>query len=133
MCARHRGDDNYGVVEFTGPATRERPFGQREREFVELLAQWLGNELGRRRRVEDLERYESIVEAVDDPMYALDTDGCFTFVNDAAKREFGYGEEIIGEHVSIGMEAADIERIRDRSRNCLARMSGRPLPSSNCR
>ncbi|AAV48366.1 putative 22-domain light- and oxygen-sensing histidine kinase [Haloarcula marismortui ATCC 43049] len=113
------GDDNYGVVEFTGPATRERPFGQREREFVELLAQWLGNELGRRRRVEDLERYESIVEAVDDPMYALDTDGCFTFVNDAAKREFGYGEEIIGEHVSIGMEAADIERIQGQIKKLL--------------
>ncbi|TQR21926.1 hypothetical protein C9J85_18970 [Haloferax sp. wsp5] len=58
-----------------------------------------------------------LVEAVDDPMYALDTDWCFTFLNDAAKREFGYGEAIIGERDPIGMESADFERNRDRSRN----------------
>ena len=117
VCAAYIGapviveGDVYGIIEFTGPETRENPFSQREREFVASVARWLGNEIVRERRNEQLERYETVLEAVDDPVYALDTDAQFTFVNDAAKRQFGYGEEILGEHVSIGMRDEDIQRI----------------------
>jgi len=103
--------ETYGTVNFSSPVPRKEQFHDTEQEFVKLLAQWIGSEIGRRERLSDLERYETIVEAVDDPVYALDTDARFTFVNDAAKREFGYGEEILGEHVSVGMKEEDIERV----------------------
>ena len=104
--------DTYGTVNFSMGSPRGSAFSQREREFVALLAQWIGTEVERRRRFEELERYKTILEAVDDPVYALDADGRFTFVNSAAEREFGYGESVLGKHPSVGMEEPDVERVR---------------------
>ncbi|MFB6227970.1 MAG: GAF domain-containing protein [Halobacteriales archaeon] len=108
--------ETYGTVNFSSTTARENAFRPAEREFVTFIAGWIGNAIERRRRFAELERYETILEAVDDPVYALDTEGRFTFVNPAAKREFGYGEEILGEDVSIGMREEDIERISDARR-----------------
>ncbi len=107
------GDETYGTVNFSMDRPREAPFRPAERTFVGLLAAWIGTEIERRRRLADLRRYETILEAVDDPVYALDTDGQFTFVNEAAKREFGYGTDVIGSHVSVGMDEDDVDRIRE--------------------
>jgi len=65
----------------------------------------------RKDRQEKLERYASIVDAVDEPVYALDTRGRFTFVNDAMIEHLGYDEnELLGEHVSICMDDEKIDR-----------------------
>jgi PAS domain S-box-containing protein len=104
--------DTHGTVNFSMGAPRASALSRREREFVTLVAQWIGIEVERRRRVEELERYETILEAVGDPVYALDADGRVTFVNAAAEREFGYGESVIGKYPSIGMEESDVERVR---------------------
>jgi PAS domain S-box-containing protein len=103
----------YGTVNFSMGRPREEAFRPEETEFVRLVAEWVGTELERRRRFEELERYETILEAIDDPVYALDADGRFTFVNEAAKREFGYGPEILGEQPSIAMDDSDVEQIRE--------------------
>ena len=108
--------ETYGTVNFSSENPRETEFREGEIEFIKLLAQWIGSEIGRRERVAELERYETILEAIGDPVYALDTDARFTFVNDAAKRQFGYGEEILGKHVSIGMKEEDIERVAKQRR-----------------
>jgi PAS domain S-box-containing protein len=105
--------DTYGTVNFSMGKPRSEAFRPGEKEFIKLVAQWIGAELERRHRFEELERYETILEAVDDPVYALDTDGRFTFVNSAAQREFGYGTEIIGEYPTVGMRDADVERIQE--------------------
>ena len=104
--------DTYGTVNFSMGAPRANAFSRREREFVTLVAQWIGTEVERRRRFEELERYKTILEAVGDPVYALDADGRFTFVNAAAEREFGYDGTVIGKHPSIGMQESDVERVR---------------------
>jgi len=58
-----------------------------------------------------LERYVGLVEAVGDPVYELDADGRFTFVNDALVEKIGYDRsELLGEHVSMGMDERDVER-----------------------
>ncbi|NHN43289.1 PAS domain S-box protein [Halorubellus sp. JP-L1] len=55
----------------------------------------------RRERERDLERYKSIVETVDDGIYAVDEAGEFTLVNGAYLSMTGYSEEtIVGSHVS---------------------------------
>ncbi len=80
--------DVYGTLNFSMGEPRSAAFRPADEEFVTLVAQLLGTAIQRRRRAEELERYETILEAVDDPVYALDAEGRFTFVNDAAL-EFG--------------------------------------------
>ncbi|NHN63474.1 PAS domain-containing protein [Haloarcula sp. JP-Z28] len=68
------GEDTYGVIEFTGLATREGAFGQSEREFVDFTAQWLGSKIEQERQSKRLERCEMALETVDEPAHALETD-----------------------------------------------------------
>ena len=57
-----------------------------------------------------LERYETIVQASGDPVYTLDADGVLTFANDRLVEITGYDEgEVIGQHVSLVMDDADVE------------------------
>lgn len=85
----------YGTVCFLGREARRTPFGDAERQFVTLLVRWLGRELERRHREHELERYEAIVETVEDGIYALDGDGRYTFVNGALVKMTGYDRERI--------------------------------------
>ena len=65
----------------------------------------------RKQRDQELNRYETIVGAVGDPVYALDEDGVFTFVNEAIEPMTGYApEELIGEHIGIIMTDEDVAR-----------------------
>ncbi len=69
-------------------------------------------------RERELERYETIIQAVGDPVYALDEDGVFTFVNDALAEMTGYdADELLGDHISTVITDEDAvdgrEYIRD--------------------
>jgi len=65
----------------------------------------------RKERERELERYETIVEAVGDPVYTLDEDGVFTFVNEAAKSLTGYSpDELVGEHIGQILTEEDLDR-----------------------
>jgi PAS domain S-box-containing protein len=62
----------------------------------------------RKARERELERYETIIQAVDDPVYALDSDGQFTFVNEAVEPLTGYTpEELVGESVTVLVDEDD--------------------------
>ena len=112
--------DTYGTVNFSMGRPRSAAFRPEEREFIKLVAQRIGTEIERRRRFAELERYETILEAVDDPVYALDTDGQFTFVNTAAEREFGYDKDVVGKYPSVGMDDSDVERMEAQIEGLLA-------------
>jgi PAS domain S-box-containing protein len=63
-----------------------------------------------RRTADDADHYRSLVRAVGDPLYMLDREGNFTFVNDALVEFTGYpAATLVGEHVSLVMGDADIE------------------------
>ena len=65
----------------------------------------------RKQREWELGRYETIVEAVGDPVYALDEDGVFTFVNEAMEPMTGYTpDELLGQHIGVIMTEADVDR-----------------------
>jgi PAS domain S-box-containing protein len=56
----------------------------------------------RKERERELERYETIVQAVTEPIYVLDTDERFVRVNDGMVEELGYDREaLLGSHVSV--------------------------------
>jgi PAS domain S-box-containing protein len=81
----------------------------------------------RKRREEGLERYRRMVNAASDIVYALDSNGRFTFVNDTAPCMTGYSrDEIIGSHVSLLLSEDDIEEGRNRIRELLQTDSEEP-------
>ena len=100
------GDETYGTVNFSMATPRTAPFRPVEREFVTLVAEWVGTEIERRRRFDQLERYETILEAVGDPVYALDTEGRLTFLNAAAERASGHSADALASRASAGGGAA---------------------------
>jgi len=62
----------------------------------------------RKARERELERYETIIQTVEDPVYALDAEGRFAFVNEAVEPLTGYTpEELIGESVTTLVDADD--------------------------
>ncbi|WP_277542004.1 PAS domain S-box protein [Haloarcula laminariae] len=75
----------------------------------------------RKQRDRELGRYETIVEAVGDPVYALDEDGVFTFVNEAIEPMTGYTtDELVGEHIGSIMTDEDLARGNQLIRDLLA-------------
>ena len=67
------------------------------------------------RQAELLERYVNIVEAIGEPVYELDDRGRLTFVNDAFVEYSGYERsELLGQHVSLGMDEEAISRAQSR-------------------
>ncbi|MEF8843551.1 MAG: PAS domain S-box protein [Haloarculaceae archaeon] len=69
----------------------------------------------------ELERYEGILEASGDPVYTLDADGRFTFVNDALVDMVGHDEAtLLGSHVSAVIPPADVARIEGTIRSLLS-------------
>ncbi|EMA32709.1 PAS domain S-box protein [Haloarcula japonica] len=75
----------------------------------------------RKQRERELERYETIIEAVGDPVYTLDDEGVFTYVNEAIERLTGFEpDELVGEHISTIMAGEDINRGSDLIRTMLS-------------
>ncbi|MFB6171716.1 MAG: PAS domain S-box protein [Haloarculaceae archaeon] len=75
----------------------------------------------RKEREHDLERVETMVNAVGDSIYALDADGRFTDVNDHFVERTGYDRaDVIGEHVSLVLDADAVAVGRDRVQALLA-------------
>jgi PAS domain S-box-containing protein len=69
----------------------------------------------RKAREQELERYETIIETVEDGIYVVDEDGRFTLVNSAYETLVGQSrEELLGAHVSSVIPDSDIvERAKE--------------------
>lgn len=64
-----------------------------------------------KRRETELERHRTVVEASGDPMYMLDAQGRFSFVNDALVDLTGYTrEELLGESAQAIMDEEEYDR-----------------------
>lgn len=62
-------------------------------------------------RRETLVRHEQVLEAVEGMVYALDADGHFTLVTEPFAERLGYErDELVGEHASILLADADVDR-----------------------
>ena len=65
----------------------------------------------RKARERELERYETIVQTVTEPIYALDTEEQFVMVNDGMVEELGYDREaLLGSHVSMVADEDGVRR-----------------------
>ena len=101
----------YGTLCFADSDPRSEPFSDSERAFLDLLVEWVNRELERRHHEDELERYENIIEAVDDGVYALDSEGYFEFVNQAMTDLTGYSEsELLGSYTGFIKNDGVVER-----------------------
>ena len=93
---RSGSDDRATIEGFISEVTAER---QRERAIAE---------------------YDRLVDAVGDPVYTTDPEGCFTTVNARMEEQLGYdADELVGEHVSTVLEPEDVDRGADVVRRLL--------------
>ena len=68
----------------------------------------------------DTTRYRQLIEAMGDPVYVLDADGYYTYINEAFVETFGYERgELLGKHASLLVSQPDFERGTDRIRGLL--------------
>lgn len=101
----------YGTLCFADEEPRTAPFSESEQTVIRLLAEWTSRELERRQRKDALEQYETVIEAVDDGIYALDETGHFQLVNDAMTDLTGYEpSELLGSHTSFIKRDEVVER-----------------------
>ena len=83
---------------------------------------------GRKEREQELERYRTIVEAVDDGIYTVDPDGYFTMVNEAYVEMTGYPrEELLGSHVSLVVDDEVADQAQDWEAELAAGEQGRAM------
>ncbi|CAA9324761.1 MAG: Circadian input kinase A [uncultured Gemmatimonadetes bacterium] len=90
-----------GALFFTDETPRAAPFAEGDRDFLRILAQWMGGEIERVQAEAVLrgreERYRSLVESASDLIYTTDADGRLTYVNPPFVRTSGYPEaDLIG-------------------------------------
>jgi PAS domain S-box-containing protein len=110
---------DHGVFQATARTTGA--FDESDRELAELLTAHATAVLDQLAHSRELERYETILEALGDPVYTVDEEGHYTFVNESYSALTGYDrEEIVGEHVSFLLDEASVERATDCVRTLLS-------------
>ncbi|WP_135854907.1 PAS domain S-box protein [Halorussus salinus] len=107
-------DEPWGILGTHHAETRE--YADHDVQFVQSIAHILTTAIQRRERERRLERYETIVETVEDGVYALDADERFVMVNDAFCEMTGYDrEELLGEPASVVHSEAVSEQAAEMS------------------
>jgi PAS domain S-box-containing protein len=91
----------YGTLCFLDRDPRATPFSESDRDFLQLMSQWVGTELERARAEEAIRqrerRYRVLVESANDLIYVTDNTGRLTYVNPTAVRTTGYSaDELLG-------------------------------------
>ncbi|ELZ98926.1 light and oxygen sensing histidine kinase [Haloferax mucosum ATCC BAA-1512] len=91
--------ERYGTLNFSSLETRETPFGELERAFVELLGELVSTELARERSRTELEqtnqRLESLIEAAPMAILEVDEHGDVLLWNHGAEEMFGWSREAV--------------------------------------
>jgi PAS domain S-box-containing protein len=96
-----------------------RPFDEEFRGTVGVME----DVTEREQRIEELERYETIMQAVPDAVFATDQDGFVTFLNDAAYERYGYeAADIESRSLHFGdvVAAEDVESFEEANRRLLS-------------
>ena len=103
-------DSMFGTVNFSSSAVYRREFDETDREFISLLARWVGSALERERSQQDLaaseRQLQTIIETEPECVKILALDGTVQQMNRAglAMVEADSAEQVIGQNV-IGIVA----------------------------
>lgn len=99
------GRERFGTVSFSAASPRPGAFGDDEREFVRLVARWIGNALAHERTDAALrvamERSRAILSAIPDLIFRLAPDGTFLEYRSHERSELGAApDEFLGRNVA---------------------------------
>jgi diguanylate cyclase (GGDEF)-like protein/PAS domain S-box-containing protein len=102
----------WGTLNFSGFTPVDRRFGDDDRDFLRLMAQWVGNELAREARQDEMralgEWQQAILDGANLSIIATSLDGTILSFNRAAERMLGYtAEEMIGRQTPAIIHDAD--------------------------
>jgi len=109
--------DTYGTLCFASVEPRQKPFTGSERDFIQLMAQWLGGEMDRQATLGALrqseERYRNLYDATPSMYFTVDRTGMIRSVNQYGAQYLGYRVEDL-----VGKPVAGIFFEEDRARVC---------------
>ena len=107
----------YGALCFVGLEPRKRDFTENEKDFLQLMARWLGGELDRQSALDDLrqseERYRTLYDETPAMYFTVDKMGLIRSVNQYGAQYLGYRVEDL-----VGKPVATIFFEEDRARIC---------------
>ncbi len=107
----------YGTLCFAGVEPRKRDFTETEKDFIQLMARWLGGELDRQAALDDLrqseERYRALYDETPSMYFTVDKAGIVRSVNQYGAHYLGYRVEDL-----VGKPVATIFFEEDRARIC---------------
>ncbi|QKY19355.1 PAS domain S-box protein [Halolamina sp. CBA1230] len=112
--------DPYRIVTADGETrwVRDTTKIVREDGMVTNFLGYLVDITERKERERELERYQTLVETLNDGVYVVDGDGTFTTVNDRYAEMVGYDrEELLGAHVSLVVDEGTVERALEAERS----------------
>ncbi len=83
----------YGTLNFSSPTPRLTPFQSTDREFLKLMALWIGGEIARQQAEEELyqreQQFKAVVENTPDVIIRCDRELRYAYVNPAVERNTG--------------------------------------------
>ena len=84
----------YGTLNFSSPLSRSAPFTANELSLIQLLAQWVGNEMSRSRAERVLSRFKTTLDKTLDCVFMFEPGSLrFFYVNQGALDQIGYSKE----------------------------------------
>ncbi|MFC7153867.1 bacterio-opsin activator domain-containing protein [Halomarina halobia] len=107
------GDEPWGALAAVAPD--DAVFTEPDTTVLEDVARVLEPAIERRRRQRELKRYETIVETIDDGIYALDLDYRITEASDALCSMLGYDREDL-----VGLDARELIELDIDDIDCFA-------------
>jgi PAS domain S-box-containing protein len=110
------GDDDGRII---GVRTALRPYDEEFRGTVGVFS----DITERKQRIKELERFETLVQAVPDALWATDERGYITFFNESGAEQFGYPTEELnsGEvHFAEVVDDDDMEKFVEANRRLLS-------------
>jgi diguanylate cyclase (GGDEF)-like protein/PAS domain S-box-containing protein len=86
----------YGTLNFSAPEIHERPFSTNELSLIQLLAQWIGNEMSRSRSEKVLSQFKTTLDQTMDCVFMFEPASLkFFYVNQGAIEQVGYSESAL--------------------------------------
>jgi len=83
--------ERYGTLNFSSVEIHQHPFSSNELTLIQLLAQWIGNELSRTRSEQELGRFKTTLDLTMDCVFMFEPDTLsFFYFNQGAMNQIGY-------------------------------------------
>lgn len=106
----------YGTLCFASLEPRQKPFTDSEKDFIQLMAHWLGGEMDRQSALEALrqseQRYRTLYDETPSMYFTVDGSGIIRSVNQYGAQYLGYRvEDLVGASVAAIFFEEDQARV----------------------